>query len=59
MLVTDKIKDEGEEVSWNGMISEKYGKFLWEFSIYSKIWPTNTPKGEQAFAQNELLRTKL
>ena len=22
------------------------GKFLWEFSIYSLIWPTYTPKGE-------------
>ena len=34
------------------------GKFLWEFSTYSKIWPTKTPKGDQAFAQNELTRIK-
>ena len=32
------------------------GKFLWEFSTYSLIWPTYTPIGEQAYVQNELLR---
>ena len=39
-------------------INNNSGKFLWEFSIYSKIWPTKTPKGDQAFAQNELTRIK-
>ena len=39
-------------------INNYSGKFLWEFSSYSKIWPTKTPKGDQAFAQNELTRIK-